>query len=131
MISRTKTPEPMEKGSLGATPDVYVFKDGKTRFDMTNLPLTHFTPHEVGISVETARQLGYTRDRSGRPLERDDQTVELRAQDIVVARSCGEYLVRVSARRRCLAPRSEEHTSELQSRPHLVCRLLLEKKKRR
>src|SRR5690554_6999633 len=27
------------------------------------------------------------------------------------------------------ATRSEEHTSELQSRPHLVCRLLLEKKK--
>src|SRR6266498_1801123 len=27
------------------------------------------------------------------------------------------------------ARRSEEHTSELQSRPHLVCRLLLEKKK--
>src|SRR3989442_10948764 len=31
-------------------------------------------------------------------------------------------------RRRC-STRSEEHTSELQSRPHLVCRLLLEKKK--
>src|SRR5690554_7176348 len=30
----------------------------------------------------------------------------------------------------CVKPgRSEEHTSELQSRPHLVCRLLLEKKK--
>src|SRR5690554_7155699 len=28
-----------------------------------------------------------------------------------------------------LISRSEEHTSELQSRPHLVCRLLLEKKK--
>src|SRR5436305_7932270 len=28
-----------------------------------------------------------------------------------------------------LTRRSEEHTSELQSRPHLVCRLLLEKKK--
>src|SRR2546429_4373692 len=28
------------------------------------------------------------------------------------------------------AARSEEHTSELQSRLHLVCRLLLEKKKR-
>src|SRR5690554_7052879 len=27
-----------------------------------------------------------------------------------------------------LKTRSEEHTSELQSRPHLVCRLLLEKK---
>src|SRR3989442_6329573 len=29
------------------------------------------------------------------------------------------------------ADRSEEHTSELQSRPHLVCRLLLEKKKKK
>src|SRR5690625_6478638 len=28
-----------------------------------------------------------------------------------------------------VCPRSEEHTSELQSRGHLVCRLLLEKKK--
>src|SRR6266550_6712032 len=33
-------------------------------------------------------------------------------------------------RRRADRPRSEEHTSELQSRLHLVCRLLLEKKKK-
>src|SRR2546422_5405943 len=32
-------------------------------------------------------------------------------------------------RQRALTARSEEHTSELQSRLHLVCRLLLEKKK--
>src|SRR3989442_8283213 len=32
-------------------------------------------------------------------------------------------------RKRLALLRSEEHTSELQSRPHLVCRLLLEKKK--
>src|SRR3989442_4322125 len=32
-------------------------------------------------------------------------------------------------RARLAVGRSEEHTSELQSRPHLVCRLLLEKKK--
>src|SRR2546429_6131624 len=31
----------------------------------------------------------------------------------------------------CCVPRSEEHTSELQSRLHLVCRLLLEKKKKK
>src|SRR3712207_8840094 len=31
--------------------------------------------------------------------------------------------------RRAAVPRSEEHTSELQSRQYLVCRLLLEKKK--
>src|SRR5437660_8128008 len=33
------------------------------------------------------------------------------------------------ARQLSASPRSEEHTSELQSRGHLVCRLLLEKKK--
>src|SRR5687768_18310953 len=33
--------------------------------------------------------------------------------------------------RNILSPRSEEHTSELQSRLHLVCRLLLEKKKKK
>src|SRR5258708_12954075 len=32
-------------------------------------------------------------------------------------------------RRKCTGTRSEEHTSELQSPDHLVCRLLLEKKK--
>src|SRR3989442_11620120 len=41
-------------------------------------------------------------------------------------RAAGDTLGAGAARR---APaRSEEHTSELQSRPHLVCRLLLEKK---
>src|SRR5690625_6660860 len=37
-------------------------------------------------------------------------------------------LSKLSPRSR-VSPRSEEHTSELQSRGHLVCRLLLEKKK--
>src|SRR5690625_7080511 len=36
---------------------------------------------------------------------------------------------RRDARHRCAPGRSEEHTSELQSRGHLVCRLMLEKKK--
>src|SRR5690625_6816644 len=35
-----------------------------------------------------------------------------------------------STNARTSRPRSEEHTSELQSRGHLVCRLLLEKKKK-
>src|SRR2546422_1925477 len=37
---------------------------------------------------------------------------------------------RVRVRGSAVAIRSEEHTSELQSRLHLVCRLLLEKKKK-
>src|SRR3712207_7288226 len=44
----------------------------------------------------------------------------------------GEDLVHVQAGKRDLggSDRSEEHTSELQSRQYLVCRLLLEKKKK-
>src|SRR2546422_4593212 len=40
-----------------------------------------------------------------------------------------EMLADRPGRTRAVAMRSEEHTSELQSRLHLVCRLLLEKKK--
>src|SRR3989442_14803775 len=36
-----------------------------------------------------------------------------------------------ASERENIRSRSEEHTSELQSRPHLVCRLLLEKKKKK
>src|SRR6266498_4344430 len=39
--------------------------------------------------------------------------------------------LRVPVAAKVRLPRSEEHTSELQSRPHLVCRLLLEKKKKK
>src|SRR3712207_7282368 len=42
-------------------------------------------------------------------------------------RSAGRHIAH--RRRRQLPGRSEEHTSELQSRQYLVCRLLLEKKK--
>src|SRR2546422_1600159 len=56
-----------------------------------------------------------------------------RAESEAVLDDCGdgERLGRMVRRERIAAPlaRSEEHTSELQSRLHLVCRLLLEKKK--
>src|SRR3989442_8871927 len=49
-------------------------------------------------------------------------------------RTSVEQIISISAMLKLLGlptleRRSEEHTSELQSRPHLVCRLLLEKKK--
>src|SRR3712207_7369102 len=46
--------------------------------------------------------------------------------DVVVVRADGGE---ADLRRQPVAARSEEHTSELQSRQYLVCRLLLEKKK--
>ena len=96
MTSAHKIPEPIEKGILRAKHHVYVFKDGTVRFDATDVPLTHFRPQEVGISVERLRELGYKLDYNGEPLERDDQLVELKVQDIVLSNACAEYLLRAS-----------------------------------
>src|SRR5689334_24582617 len=54
---------------------------------------------------------------SPRPTDRD------RFRQHLIDRSIKQVAVR------CATARSEEHTSELQSQFHLVCRLLLEKKK--
>src|SRR2546422_1872485 len=51
-------------------------------------------------------------------------------RDITEEKGAQDALARSEARYRNLFERSEEHTSELQSRLHLVCRLLLEKKKK-
>ena len=96
MTSTYKIPEPLEKGILRAKHSVYVFKDGTVRFDATDLPLTHFRPREIGTSVERLRELGYTGDCEGKPLERDDQIVELRVQDILISKACSEYLLKTS-----------------------------------
>src|SRR5690625_5800359 len=47
-----------------------------------------------------------------------------------VRATTGKYTGRSPKDRFIVRDRSEEHTSELQSRGHLVCRLLLEKKKK-
>src|SRR3712207_3671394 len=47
------------------------------------------------------------------------------------SRGMVEYWTEELKENPCLIDRSEEHTSELQSRQYLVCRLLLEKKKKR
>src|SRR3989442_15484730 len=57
---------------------------------------------------------------------------QLQAVIVAAVRTLGavaQLLESGSAKR--YSRRSEEHTSELQSRPHLVCRLLLEKKKKK
>src|SRR5215475_15156786 len=47
------------------------------------------------------------------------------------SRPCRRSALRPGCRAPRAWPRSEEHTSELQSRENLVCRLLLEKKKKK
>ena len=93
LMNEDRVPEPLEKGLLRARYDLSMFKDGTLRYDITDAPLTHFTPEEVGVTVERLRELGYTHDRHGAPLESPDQMLELKVQDIVVPEDCGEYLV--------------------------------------
>jgi DNA polymerase II large subunit len=96
MISEEKFPEPLEKGILRAKNGVYTFKDATIRHDSTDLPLTHFIPREIDVSLGKLRDLGYTHDIKGEELINDDQVVELRIQDLVISEACAEYLMRVS-----------------------------------
>src|SRR5690606_40531969 len=60
---------------------------------------------------------------------RDFRHQGARQAQLVRARQFGVAL-RIQQQQRVVVLRSEEHTSELQSRENLVCRLLLEKKKK-
>jgi DNA polymerase II large subunit len=96
VISREKAVEAMEKGILRAIQNIFVFKDGTTRFDMIDLPLTHIRPNEVRVSVEKLRSLGYIKDTLGYDLQNGSQVVELRPQDLLISDSCAEYMVKVA-----------------------------------
>ncbi|MFW5945717.1 MAG: DNA polymerase II large subunit [Candidatus Natronoplasma sp.] len=96
LITETKTPEALEKAILRAKNKIYVFKDGTSRYDMTDLPLTHFKPEEVGLTVQQAKNLGYEADIEGRELEEEDQMLELKPQDMVISKEAGGYMVKVA-----------------------------------
>ncbi len=96
LTNETKTPEIMEKGVLRAKYDLSVYKDGTIRFDITNAPLTHFKPFEIGVAIEKLGKLSYTHDISGMPLADPNQMCELKLQDIVIPIKCAEYFVQVA-----------------------------------
>lgn len=96
MISESKLPEPIEKGILRAKHEVFTFKDGTIRHDSTDLPLTHFIPKEIGVTVEKLLKMGYEKDCYGNPIENENQIIELKVQDIVISDNCGEYLLRIA-----------------------------------
>jgi len=93
LISQDKIAEPLEKGLVRQTLGLTTFKDGTIRFDATNSPLTQFKPSWIGTSIEKLKELGYSHDIDGKPLENIDQIVELRMQDVVIPEESGKYLV--------------------------------------
>ena len=93
LISRERAVEEIDKGILRAENELFVFKDGTIRFDMIDLPLTHFRPDEVGVRPRQALQIGYPSDIHGAPLSRSDQVLESQPQDILISESCADYMV--------------------------------------
>ena len=81
--------ENLVKGILRAKYGLCVNKDGTIRYDMTEIPLSHFKPIEIGVSVEKLLELGYEKDYKGKILEHDEQILELKPHDILLP--CNPY----------------------------------------
>ncbi|MCJ7445715.1 MAG: DNA polymerase II large subunit [Methanotrichaceae archaeon] len=96
LTSRDKTPEPLEKGILRAKHGLSIFKDGTIRYDLTDMPLTHFRPCEINTSPEKLMELGYTEDIYKKPLTSDEQICELKVQDIILSKGGTEYLLKAT-----------------------------------
>src|SRR5439155_5567630 len=97
--------------------------------EMERRPLTDFVAIVgVEVSISSCRRTAQSPMAFGRSLA---TVLVNRMSSQVVNRNPGLDTDSGSQRQvLCEAVRSEEHTSELQSRGHLVCRLLLEKKKK-
>ncbi len=77
-------PEHFAKGILRAHHNITVNKDGTTRYDMSEVPITHFKPKEIGTPIEKLKKFGYTKDIHGNPITNDEQVIELKPQDLII-----------------------------------------------
>src|SRR2546428_1413104 len=96
----------------------------------SSTPDTHHPPERVALITGASRGLGYT---VAEFLARQRWTLILTARHEGPLLEAVEHLQATGASITAVpgdVARSEEHTSELQSRSDLVCRLLLEKKKK-
>ncbi len=76
--------ENLGKGILRSAFDLQVNKDGTVRFDATELPIVSFKPKEISISIEKLKELGYDEDINGKPLEDEEQILELMPHDVIL-----------------------------------------------
>lgn len=96
LSSESKFCEIIEKGALRSKNDIYVYKDGTGRIDLTNATLTHFRPRDVHVGIEKLGSIGYTVDYQNNPLISSDQLLELKPQDIVIPENIATDLVRIA-----------------------------------
>ena len=96
LMNRDKQTEPLEKGILRAANGVHIFKDGTSRFDATDMPLTHFYPKEAMVSVDKLKELGYGKDYVGNELVDPEQLVEMYPQDVIINRDGAEFMMNIT-----------------------------------
>ena len=87
-------PESLMKGVLRSHFDLPVTKDGTFRICTPNLHTSHFTPAEAHSSVQSLRKLGYTSDVRGAPLEREDQVLALKLNDVIIPKESIDIFLR-------------------------------------
>lgn len=76
--------EHLSKAILRAKYCLNVNKDGTVRYDMTELPITHFKPKEIGTSIEKLKEMGYQIAVDGKELVEDNQILELMPHDVIL-----------------------------------------------
>src|SRR5690606_41407454 len=88
--------------------------------------LLYSDPHSdcSTLSLHDALPISHRSDGEERPLRLDESELH----SLSFAKKAAAFFRISRSMRSCSISRSEEHTSELQSREKLVCRLLLEKK---
>lgn len=86
LMSSQKVCEPLEKGLLRAKNSVSVNKDGTCRYDLSDIPITHFIPEEIALQPSKAEALGYVPGKMN----------EIFPQDIIIPYDAAEYLLNVS-----------------------------------
>lgn len=77
-------PENMVKGILRSKYNLNVNKDGTIRYDMTEMPITHFKPKEIFTTIEKLKELGYEKDIYGNEISNEEQLLEIKPQDIIL-----------------------------------------------
>src|SRR5690242_21074724 len=87
----------------------------------------HSFPTRRSSDLDRLRELGFCKDQQIKLVARESNFI---CQVCNARLAISEKLARFILVETVPVPRSEEHTSELQSHVNLVCRLLLEKKKK-
>ncbi len=86
LMSKNNAVEPIEKGILRSIHDISINKDGTCRYDMSDIPITHFKKSELNLSSEQLEALGYP----------DQELNEIYPQDIIIPEDSAKYLLNVA-----------------------------------